>query len=305
MFWYKKRHVRYGNFGDELGPYIVSRLSGRPIEYVPIPRTGIYLVATFIIYLMRHQFEMHDVQSLFRTFIRPANYITTVGSIIGWPRGSRTVWGSGILFYNERVENGRFLAVRGAYTQRRLQTLGYECPDVIGDPALLLPLVYSPKGERTGKVGIIPHHTQYEALASSISDPMIRVINLLDDIESVIDAITSCDRIISMSLHGLIVAHAYRVPALWYEYHEIQWHGSDVKFFDYFSSVGIKEYVPHQFPTNNERMLEIIEESFQTADAFSIIHSDLKLIQKKLLDVAPFCVLPEYMRRLSQCPSIV
>lgn len=288
LFWYKKRNVRHGNFGDELGPYLISRLSGSKVEYVPIPRDGLLLLATYIKNLMLGRYDLGMLPSVFMSFFMPGRYLVSVGSIIGWSSGWRTVWGSGILYYDEKVADGEFLAVRGQYTQRRLRNLGLQVPDVLGDPALLLPLIYQPKVEKKFKIGVIPHHTQTEAFASTLTENGdVLLIDLLDDIETVIDKMCSCERIVSTSLHGVIVAHAYGVPALWHAYSSIKWVGSDVKFFDYFSSVDIEEYTPFLISPDSVCVEQLIKR-FDAHHSISLIRADLSLIQKKLLDVAPF-----------------
>lgn len=299
VFWYRKRNVAFGNFGDELGPYVVARLSGRPIRHIPIPRTGVYLMATLAKHLLWGRFDACNWSGAWHSLFRPGAYLTTIGSIIGWASGPRTVWGSGILFYNEKIANGRFLAVRGEYTRRRLQSLGYDCPDVVGDPALLLPLIYRPVPASRVPLAIIPHHTQYHAISAQLAGSGVRVINLLGDVEAIIDDIVSCERVVSMSLHGLIVAHAYGVPALWFEYPSVRWHGSDVKFYDYFSAVGIREYIPFTFPQCGA-VDAIVLAAFDKAKDASLIGVDLALLQKKLLDVAPFDVRPECLAQLGQ-----
>lgn len=289
LFWYKRLAGKYGNFGDELGPYLIGKLSMLPVEHVPIPRSGLFLLLTYFKNLFLGRYTLSMLPEVIKSLLNPGGYITSIGSIIGWSSGQRVVWGSGILFYNEKISNGKFLAVRGQYTQRRLRNLGYEVPDVLGDPAILLPLVYKPEVKKQYKLGIIPHHTHTESLAHLASGDDVLVIDLLDDIELIIRKILACERVVSTSLHGLIVAHAYGIPGLWHEYKDVQWHGSDVKFFDYFSSVGIEEYVPLQMPTAIVN-LERIFCSFSEYSKHATIQVSLSVMQKKLLDVAPFPV---------------
>ena len=66
----------------------------------------------------------------------------------------------------------------------------------------------------------------------------LQLIDIQDPIETVIDRIASCDCIASSSLHGLIVSHAYGVPAVWIKFRDLP-SGDDVKFHDYYLSLGL------------------------------------------------------------------
>lgn len=68
-------------------------------------------------------------------------------------RNSSVVWGTGIHFIEDIIKvandkNSRLLdirAVRGPLTKRALEMAGYICPNIFGDPAILMPLIYTPK----------------------------------------------------------------------------------------------------------------------------------------------------------------
>lgn len=60
------------------------------------------------------------------------------------------------------------------------------------------------------------------------------------NIEDVLNQMLSCEQIISTSLHGVIVGHAYGIPTIWIKHNDIDTDG--FKFKDYFDSVGIKLY---------------------------------------------------------------
>ena len=294
LYWFNKEG-KYGNFGDELGPYIIKKLSGKEIYQIPMPRSSIKLILAYLKGIFLGYYKIGICKAVLKTFFLKGKYIISVGSIIGWGSGKRIVWGSGILFANEKIDNGEFVAIRGKYTQERLKELGYKYPDVFGDPALLLPIVYPISSEKKHKLGLVPHHTQYEHFAHFEDKLGIKVINLIGDIESIINEIGSCENIISSSLHGVIVAQAYNIPALWYEYPKIKWHGENIKFLDYFSSVGIKEYTPFSLNEidsfDKDRELENIKNNIE----LSRINIDIKIIQKGLLEVAPFPVLKKFI----------
>lgn len=287
LYWFQKKGA-YGNFGDELGPYIIQKLSGMKIYQIPIPRSSLKLVLAYLKGLLFGIYSLGIVRKVFKTLVLNGRYIISVGSIIGWGSGKRIVWGSGILFEDEKIDDGEFLAVRGKYTQERLRALGYRVPEVIGDPALLLPLLYKPDVTKKYELGFIPHHTQYEYFNKLLKNTEIKVINLLNDIEVVLVEILECKSIISTSLHGLIVPHAYNIPALWYEYKDIQWHGENIKFWDYFSSVDIPLYEPIPIKGIGSFQAEIIKKSFKEYKKHALIVNDLNIIQRNLLRVAPF-----------------
>lgn len=57
-----------------------------------------------------------------------------------------------------------------------------------------------------------------------------------DDVDQTIRSILGCKRILTSSLHGLILADAYNIPSAWMETDTPK--GLDFKYFDYFLSVG-------------------------------------------------------------------
>ncbi len=286
--------INIGNFGDEIGPYIIQKLSGQEIYQIPIPRCGTKLILAYINGLCQARYSFSIFRKVIRTLSLNGNYIMSIGIIIAWGSGKRIVWGSGIISIKDKIPNGEFLAVRGKYTQSKLQEQKLKYPIVLGDPALLLPLVYKPIiSEKKYELGIIPHFSQYSHFSNCITKN-IKIINLLSsNVETTINEICECKYIISTSLHGIIVAHAYGIPALWYEYPKIKF-GENVKFFDYFSSVGIKEYNP--FIINNFNTLnkdKEIENILRNMD-LALIQSNLEVIQQNLLSVAPFKILNKY-----------
>ena len=100
----------------------------------------------------------HSLSLLNTTKKRKPLHLTAIGSILG-ARGDfdMTVWGSGIrcfasVMYLSRRKFYQKLdirAVRGPVTQAALEQCGISCPKVYGDPAVLMPMIYSPqKSER-------------------------------------------------------------------------------------------------------------------------------------------------------------
>lgn len=265
VFWWSIVHQHkfaQENFGDIITPYIVEKLTGRkPMLFFPNSRFANYFRHTLM-----------------------------TGSIINMSQKKSVVWGSGVIKRNEQVEGGNFLAVRGPHTAARLAELGFKAPDIYGDPGILLPLLYHPKIEKKYKSGVIAHYVDADKVAGesgSFAD-ILHIDLLTDTIEPVIDKILQCDRIVSTSLHGIIVAHSYGIPALWWKYSD-KLSGDDIKFYDYFESVGLRD-----IPSNQGKSLhEILEKGFfHLPDAGTIAK-----MQSGLLDCFPYKLKQDYAGR--------
>lgn len=153
-------------------------------------------------------------------------HLYAVGSIITAGLQDCTIWGSGILFATmlNRVK-GRNLdirSVRGPVTRIILTDMGYNVPEIYGDPVIFLPEVYSPKDvEKKYKYGVIIHKDQ-KFICNSDKDFLKRKDVLLIDIrtrdyEGFVNNVVSCEKIISSSLHGVIISESYGIPALMHQ----------------------------------------------------------------------------------------
>ena len=161
-----------------------------------------------------------------------------IGSIARLALPGQSVFGSGRIRENEKADprvNWKF--VRGPLTRDNVLNQGGSCPEIYGDPALLLP-DFCPASEPFANIGLIPH---YQDFSTMYSKHMMthHVINLVNQNPiKVAREISGCRKIISSSLHGIIAAHAYGIPAAWVKLSKL--HGDGTKFQDYFQSVGIK-----------------------------------------------------------------
>jgi pyruvyltransferase len=201
------------NFGDQLNPYLVKRI---------------------------WNIEPYKV-----SWTCNSPHLMMLGSIINEANSHSLVAGAGIVAPNRNfLGNPNFCFVRGNLTAEVLRKKGAEIQsDVIGDPAIILPRLYSPKAS-TEKydLGVIPHVIDIDA-AKSIFEKIkgVKIISLKlkspsdPEIEEIIDSIASCKSIISSSLHGLIVAHSYGIPGAWCEFSD-RVIGKGFKFRDYFST---------------------------------------------------------------------
>ncbi|WP_197432685.1 polysaccharide pyruvyl transferase family protein [Pseudovibrio brasiliensis] len=259
VWWWRKPSP--GNWGDIINPYIVEKLSGIPPIY---DSTKANLLA--------------------------------IGSVVGWAESGSTVWGSGSPRRDICINaNATYKAVRGPITRELVLNAGGECPEVYGDPALLLPLIYSkkkdPHSSRKNKIGLILHHN-HDVNSLNVSKD-VKVIDihrvLYHEIEEFIDEVCSCELILSTSLHGIIVSHAYGIPARWCTLSGESVKsvpGDNMKFADYFASVGIVD----QIEPIDLSSISKISADLDCSGGVVPNRSDLGLIQRGLLDAAPFFV---------------
>ena len=229
LFWWSEVKFTFKekeNYGDLLSKYLVKKISGREVKWVHPKKQPWYK-------------------------LNKKNFVA-IGSVLHHASKESIVWGSGIIDREQKVEKADFRAVRGPRTKEFLLKLGYTCPAVYGDPALLLPEYFGPEVEKKYKMGVIPHYHDYQlAKEVFLEHKDILVIDLMTlDVEEVTRQIMSCEHNISSSLHGLIVSHAYNIPCTWVEFSN-KLFGDGIKFADYFESVGIEKYSPQFLEERN------------------------------------------------------
>jgi len=198
------------NFGDQLTPYIIKKISGKSPIWVNKNESCVkYLV---------------------------------VGSILNWECDHAIVWGCGVANKTDTINISDIRAVRGPLSAYIARTNGINVPEIYGDPALLLPKLYFPKTpSKKYKVGIIPHYVDLKLVLDKINHEDITIINLFNPIEEIIDSIVSCEKVYSSSLHGIIVSHAYNIPCEWVKFSN-NILGDNTKFWDYYMSIGETSY---------------------------------------------------------------
>lgn len=197
------RHVRLiprvNNFGDLLGPLIANRLLFR----LGIPQS------------------------------RKRGRVLTVGSILHFARSGDVVWGSGI---NGKIADQRYpqldiRAVRGPLTAGILRADGHQVPDVYGDPALLIPTLWteSELGVRRGsrEMVYVPNLHDRSRFPDSALDPCAPVWE-------VVRTIASARLVVASSLHAIVIAEAFGVPVAPVRATA----ESEFKYADYFAGTG-------------------------------------------------------------------
>ena len=179
-------------------------------------------------------------------------FFLSLGSIFHLARDNDVIWGSGInpVWQKNIKEPPKKLdikAVRGPLTQNYAEAkLGIKCPKIYGDPVLLFPR-YFPEfkvHKKKDYIVILQHNDEEYAfknldLFKNHNIFFCQRYNKQSWIE-VVNKILSSTFVISSSLHGLIFAEVYGIPARWLynENFPSSKTESRFKYNDYYASTG-------------------------------------------------------------------
>ncbi|TNF62194.1 MAG: hypothetical protein EP306_04190 [Burkholderiales bacterium] len=193
-------HLGTPNFGDDINLDFFSAVTGRPTAYAGGNRL----------------------------------HVLGIGSIAQKANPNSVIVGSGVLESTKIDATAAFvLSTRGLITAECLGTR----PAFLGDPVSLIDRIFPAEASPTFELGIIPHESQLDVLASCGLDlSRVKIISPKRHHAQVVKDVLGCRRIISQSLHGLIVADAYAIPNAWLE-PSANMRGGTLKFRDYFSSL--------------------------------------------------------------------
>jgi pyruvyltransferase len=224
-FWYSrpKPYKAYWwntkpNFGDELAPFLLTRFADLDVEWDTVSRSC----------------------------------IVSVGSILEHipPLWDGYVLGSGKLYEDSRLylygEGTNVLALRGPLSKK-----SYAGDCAIGDPGLLANELVAPQA-RTIDLGIIPHWSDTTLAKDKrfFGDWSRKVIPTRGDPIDIIKQIGQCKKIVSSSLHGLIVADAFGIPRRFEYTKRFDSEGGLFKFRDYHQSIGMNFLVGETLTAN-------------------------------------------------------
>jgi hypothetical protein len=203
------------NFGDALTPWLLPRYGVVPVHREP-----------------------------------PSARFVGVGSILEFLPATfdGLVWGSGLMHEAPRTfADTTYLAVRGRMTH---ELLGSPAGCALGDPGILVAR-HRRRPEVRWELGIAPHGHHWHdpklrALAEAHPD-RVRLISVNQTVARAVDEIASCAAIITTSLHGLITADSFGIPAAWTVWQPAL-PGGDFKFRDYESviSPGRSRHFPYE-----------------------------------------------------------
>ncbi len=238
------------NFGDMLSALLIKRLLGR--------------------------------ESIWSDLV--AAELTGCGSLLQWITPVQTrrvaqlaIWGSGFIFADEpppELYGVHYYAVRGAQSA----SLAGLTPNLVplGDPGLLASQVVRKSALRRS-VGLVPHlwhrdGREFSHLATELQGAVL--IDVAQDPETVLEAISSCELIVSSSLHGLVVADSYGIPSVWASAAPNSF-GGRYKFDDYYSAFNAQRSPLALSGTTRSRDVMNAVQSACTASALSALQEGL------------------------------
>jgi len=255
--FYPKQH---SNFGDILSPIIFEKVLGYKVEYSPrLFAEGIPIGSLLQTFLKpRNNFKYNTICAIEKNFLPP---LMVMGSGFIAPEGFNG-------YQEEFRRKMNFLAVRGKLSRKRVESLEQkEFPELtLGDPGLLLPMVFDPvKVPKKYKYGIISHRFDVgNPLIQKLKDtlPASNLINILDEPMNVSKNIAECEIILSTAMHGLIAADSFNIPSVWITVSD-KIEGGVYKFNDYYSVFDIERSPLNlkAIELNEENILANIEQS--------------------------------------------
>ncbi len=184
FFWDARPQMGFSNFGDALSEALVERMVGRAVE------------------VTRQPFEC-------------SKKLLGMGSIMNYAQDGDVIWGTGVNgktpAHAYRFTDLDVRAVRGPLTREFLLKRGIACPEVYGDPTLLLP-IYFPEFEKPETPSydyvIVPHFSDEHLFKG-----MPNMISVKEPWDVVIRKILNSRFVIASALSGVIVAEAFGIPA--------------------------------------------------------------------------------------------
>ena len=219
LFWSIHEETKL-NFGDAINPFLFENITCKSVV---------------------------SANNILNLFQKPVYYF--IGSILNNLNNKNAiVCGSGFISADATMKKHpkSVIAVRGPLSREIFLKHGVSCPEVYCDPALLLPYFLKPKNQiKNYDIGIIAHYADKKIIQNMTlihSELTYKFIDIESEKEEFIEQLCSCKFIFSSSLHGIIVAHAYKIPTVWIKLSD-NLTGGHFKFNDYALSTGNEEMI--------------------------------------------------------------
>lgn len=128
------------------------------------------------------------------------------------------------------LTKAKVLAIRGPLTLETIKLNSKQDKPILADPGLLANKLLNTEPNKIHKLGYVPHFSDKTPPPANSY-----IIDVTQPVLKVIEEIGQCEKIISSSLHGIIVADSFNIPRAWRHFETVQ--GKGFKFYDYNKSV--------------------------------------------------------------------
>jgi hypothetical protein len=212
----KRVRFKVGNFGDIASKELVEKVTGSAVQFAA---------------------DDHDGPRLL-----------SVGSIIHRARNGDIIWGSGVkggsAAFGRGVTSVDVYAVRGPITYDFLKRNNINTQRIteLFDPVSLIGELYRDEINSAAKDNaervpciIVPHYREYGLFLRKYPEFRDQIVSPDGTLESLMLTIAGAERVVSSSLHGIIVAEALGIPAVWLA---PQTGEDELKYYDYYLSSG-------------------------------------------------------------------
>ncbi len=235
------------NFGDELSAYIVGKITGRIIKTNVID--GDFKCDLFAIGSILYERALFSGARIWGAgVLNPEHFFSRRLHTKIFPLTRGKLY----LMWADKFNRSTIYALRGPLTFELVKQCGFTDEPIYGDPGITMPDFYTPKSTaHRYTIGIVLHQTHqflFNPLHDRLEKQGVRLIDINREgdleLEAFADEICSCRYVLSTSLHGLIIAQAYGIPARHFTLAGTPIHSNaEFKFKDYFAGTG-QEYKP-------------------------------------------------------------
>lgn len=254
-WWFKSEGE---NFGDAICPFILNKMTNQEI--------------------------IHSNE---------AGSLASIGSILFYGFSSpKIIWGSGAIssYHNcSMAKSHDVRAVRGPKSRERLRKLGVNCPEIYGDPSILLPYLVDEKEiEKEYEISFLPHWVDLKKVRENKKiSQNFNIIDIRSGVHNVLSEIRKSKIIISSSLHGIIVPESFGIPS-YYTRLSSRVTGGTFKFEDYYNSTGRELKCYEDLGAKNLDIDKILQKCEQPEPTFEI---------KKLLEAFPYEITNDRLKK--------
>jgi pyruvyltransferase len=236
------------NFGDGLAPLLLEHFADIKVEWGTISHSRIASIGS----VLEHVPPLWD------------------GVILGTGRISDTT-----RLHLQQMKSGitaKILALRGPLTAKYIPG-----DYALGDPGILADELVGGFQEKIWDLGIVPHFSDAELAprfkALIPKEFTTHVIYPSGDPLQVVKEIGSCRRIVTSSLHGMIVADAFGLPRRVEYCSKMDHEGKDFKFRDYSASINTPLEFGKMITPDRVRVEDV---KFAIYDAYRALRGVLK-----------------------------